>query len=165
MKTLFLVRHAKSDSSIPGLGDFDRPLNQRGYVDAHKMGTRLGKISAGKTIIISSTAIRAISTAIIISKEINYPASRILLQPDLYEAEPERYEEVIQSIENNYDTAFVFGHNPTISIVISNLSSTEYKDVPTCAISKIVINSSDWTRAFTIKGNLENQLFPKTLLA
>ena len=71
MKTLYLIRHAKSDRSIGELSDIDRPLNQRGYNDAHKMSLILKDKKIIPDLIISSPAIRALSTALIFCRNLN----------------------------------------------------------------------------------------------
>ena len=164
MKTLFLIRHAKSDWSASGLLDIDRPLNIRGYSDAHRIGTRLEKIIAEKTLFASSPAIRAISTALIIARETNYPQNKIQLFPELYNAEPEAYEKVITSIGKKYDSIFIFGHNPTITNVIGLFTNTNIVEVPTCSVSVIKFNADDWSAPMISSGVLESQIFPKLLI-
>ena len=162
MKTLFLVRHAKSDWSIPGLGDYDRPLNQRGYVDAHKMGSYL-KTTSPHTLFVSSAAVRAISTALIIAKEINYPQEKISIHPELYEAEPNIYRQILKSADDRFESLYIFGHNPTISLVIGMLSGTNIDEVPTCSVTILKFNTAFWNETISSKGSIVNQLYPKSL--
>lgn len=164
MKKLVLIRHAKSDWSIPGIKDIDRPLNERGYLDAHKIGAQLREKTAGKKLFISSPAIRAISTALIIAREINYPQENISIHSELYEAEVNVYEEIIFSLDNTFDTIFIFGHNPTISQVISQFTGVTFVEVPTCSVSVINFETKHWNEAMTSKFTLSMQLFPKLLL-
>ena len=164
MKKLILVRHAKSDWSIPGIKDIDRPLNERGYSDAHKIGAQLREKTSGKKLFISSPAIRAISTALIIAREINYPQENISIHSELYEAEENVYEELVFSLDNSLDTVFIFGHNPTISHVISQFSAVPYIEVPTCSVSFLNSEKENWKEAFNSKFTLSLQLFPKLLL-
>jgi phosphohistidine phosphatase len=163
MKTLLLIRHAKSDWSIPGIADFDRPLNARGYSDAHRMGRNLKKNISGNIVLVSSPAVRALTTALIIAHEVNYPLNKIQLQPDLYEAEAEDYEKVISFLEDQYDTAFIFGHNPTISEVVRNFSDANAIELPTCSVSVFKFQTKEWATIMSSKGVLQAQLFPKSL--
>ena len=164
MKTIILIRHAKSDWSIPGLKDIDRPLNERGYSDAHKIGMLLRDKFIGKKLFISSPAIRAISTALIFSQEINYPQEKILLKPELYEAEAAVYENIIRSMDDEYDVVFIFGHNPTISEVIGQLSKTQTGELPTCSASVLIFETNRWSKTHTSTSTMEMQLFPKLLI-
>ena len=120
MKTLVLVRHAKSSWSDPSLDDFDRPLNKRGERNAPEMGRRLGESGLQPDIFVSSPANRARSTAEIIAKELDYPADNIIYHGDLYHASPGDLLEAVRSLGDNIETAFLFGHNPGIT---SNCSS------------------------------------------
>ena len=164
MKKLVLIRHAKSDWSIPGIKDIDRPLNERGYLDAHKIGAQLREKTSGKKLFISSPAIRAISTALIIAREINYLQENISIHSELYGAEVNVYEEIIFSLDNTFDTIFIFGHNPTISQVISQFTGVTFVEVPTCSVSVINFETKHWNEATKSKFTLSMQLFPKLLL-
>ena len=164
MKTIILIRHAKSDWSIPGLKDIDRPLNGRGYSDAHKIGMLLRNKFTSKKLFISSPAIRAISTALIFAREINYPQENILVHPELYEAEEGAYENIILSMDDEYDVIFIFGHNPTISEVIGRLSNTHIGELPTCSVSVLNFEINRWSKTHTSTSTMEMQLFPKLLI-
>ncbi len=163
MKTIFLIRHAKSDWSIPGLADADRPLNQRGYADAHRVGRLLAKEKKESLVLVSSPAIRALSTAMIIAKEINYHPNKIQIHTELYEADAGDYESVISLIDDKFVTAFIFGHNPTISEVVAKLSGTNAVELPTCAVSVIDFSMKEWGEIPGNTGHLKTQVFPKSL--
>lgn len=164
MKKILLIRHAKSDWSISGLSDIDRPLNQRGYTDAHKTGAQLRDKISGKKFFVSSPAIRAISTALIIAREINYPQENISLHPELYEAEASDYENLILSIDDRFDAVYIFGHNPIISHVIGQLTNTPVSEVPTCSVSVLNFQAERWTETIKSNATLEMQIFPKFLI-
>ena len=164
MKTIILIRHAKSDGSISGLKDIDRPLNERGYSDAHKIGMRLRDKFIGKKLFISSPAIRAISTALIFAREINYPQENILVHPELYEAEASIYEKIILSLDNHFGAVYIFGHNPTISHLVGQLSQAPVNELPTCSVSVLNFETDRWSEIYNSKSVLEMQLFPKLLI-
>jgi phosphohistidine phosphatase len=163
MKTIYFIRHAKSDWSIPGIDDIDRPLNERGYLDAHRMGKHLKKSKPDDFILVSSPAIRALTTALIFAREFDYPQNQILLQADLYEAKIEDYQTVISFLDNKFDTAFIFGHNPTISEAIGIFSNTRETELPTCSVSILRFESRDWSTVISLKGELKSQFSPKSL--
>ncbi len=89
MKTLFLVRHAKSSRDDPTLPDKERPLNDRGMRDAPRMGERLAKQGAQPDLILSSPAVRALATAELIAKRLDYKVKDIVVDQRLYAAAPD----------------------------------------------------------------------------
>ena len=163
MKKIILIRHAKSDWSIPGIGDIDRPLNDRGYSDAHRVGAELKKSISEKTIFVTSPAIRAMSTSLIIARETKYPQGKIMICPELYDAERGDYESVIQSLDNNFECVLIFGHNPTISEVINKLLRTDVGEISTCSVFALTFEIKGWEDIIGTKGKIDFQLSPKTL--
>lgn len=163
MKKLFLIRHAKSDWSFEGLADIDRPLNRRGYTDAHLVGAALKKQISPKTIFISSPAVRAITTALIFATELTYKKEEILLVPDIYEARPEDLFRVIGKTEDHYESIFLFGHNPTISEVVAKLSGGPLVDLPTCCVSAFESEAKEWSGFLLQKAKLFFQVIPADL--
>lgn len=164
MKKIVFVRHAKSDRSVSGLRDIDRPLNERGYADAHKMGAYIRDKITGDIILVSSPAIRAISTALIFAHEIKYSPENILMHADLYEAEVSVYKDLIISLKEMYDTVFIFGHNPTISQVVAHLLKKYLDDMPTCSMVALNYHAERWSQTKDMIPTLEMQLFPKLLI-
>ncbi len=165
MKKLFLIRHAKSDWSIEGLTDIDRPLNKRGYTDAHLMGLFLKKYFSDKTIFVSSPAVRAISTALIFATELGYKKEEILFAPEIYEAKAEDLFRVIKKIVEPYENIFLFGHNPTISEVVAKMSGSPFMDLPTCCVSAFESEAKEWSDFLLHKPKLFIQLIPADLKA
>lgn len=163
MKTILFIRHAKSERAESGQQDIDRPLNKRGYFDAHKIGKELREKDFGNKQFISSPAIRCISTALIIAREINYPQEKISIHTQLYEAKESIYSELVFSMSDNLDTIFIFGHNPTISFVISKFAKIPYTEIPTCGVSVLNFETNYWAQTIACKCTLEMQLFPKLL--
>jgi phosphohistidine phosphatase len=144
MKTLYLIRHAKSDWAIEHLADIDRPLNTRGYKDAHTMSKLLAEHKIKPDAIITSSAIRAVSTALIFARNFNFNAARITLQPLLYNNTPEKYVDIISETDDKIDTLFLFAHNPTITQCANILTGENLEDVPTTGITGITNNCSTW---------------------
>ena len=148
MKKLFLIRHAKSDWTNPELKDIERYLNERGYSNANMMGAKFNYVP---DLIISSPAIRAISTALIFARNINYNSNNVVIKQELYESSVQDYLAVINSIDNSYSTVLLFAHNPTISDVAQELTQALPIDMPTCAIAGISFDTDDWKKAKTGK--------------
>lgn len=115
MKTIYLIRHAKSDTNFSGQDDKDRSLTEQGYWDAHRIGKLLFEKKQFPQLMVSSPAIRAVSTALILAGELGYPVERLELNESLYEMGLEKYIERIQSTDDGYKSIALFGHNPIIS--------------------------------------------------
>ena len=146
MKTLYLIRHAKSDWENPQLKDIERHLNPRGYASANTMSKRF---KDKPDLIISSPAIRAISTALIFARNLNYNTNTILIKQELYDTSVKDYLSVINSIENKYNSVLLFAHNPTISDVAIILTKALPTEMPTCATAGISFNTDDWKKALS----------------
>jgi len=144
MKTLLLVRHAKSSWDDPSMSDFDRPLNERGKKDAPKMADRL--IEKGITIntFLSSPAKRAKKTAKIFAQAFKKDEEDIVLIPQLYLAASTVFESVLSSLESDSDTIALFSHNPGITDFANTLTEARIDDIPTCGIFAINIDTNEW---------------------
>ena len=114
MKKLVIIRHAKSDWEDSSLDDYDRPLNTRGLQDAPVIGKFLYKKGLIPNLIISSPALRAITTAQLISNEVKYEQ---VITPNqyIYEAYINTLQEIVSFIHDDNDTVFLVGHNPGVS--------------------------------------------------
>ena len=119
MKTLLILRHAKSSWKHPELSDHDRPLNKRGKHDAPLMGRLLKEKELVPDLIISSTAVRAKDTALVVGEVVGY-TKKISFLSSLYSASPDAYIQAINDIagDNNYSTILVVGHNPGLEELI-----------------------------------------------
>ena len=142
MKTLYLVRHAKSSWKQPELSDFERPLNKRGKNDAPFMGKLLSDKGVNPALIISSPAKRAAATAKIIASEINYPKDEIAFDENIYDAMGRGLLEIISGIDEKYNSAMLFGHNPGLTVLQNNLSGHFVDNIPTSGVVALEFNSS-----------------------
>jgi len=121
MKTLFLVRHAKSSWDDTALPDKDRPLNDRGKRDAAKMGERLAKIDVKPDLILSSPARRALTTAEIVAKKLDYKLKNILVDDRLYAVDADDLLDVIRKLGDKSKRVMLFGHNPELTELANRL--------------------------------------------
>ncbi len=161
MKTLYLIRHAKSDWSVDHLSDIDRPLNERGYGDAHKMSLVLREKKIAPDLIISSSAIRAISTALIFCRNLNYDTKIIFINKTLYNTSSKEYLHCISKTDNKHQTVFLFGHNPTITNTANELTNVLTEEMPTCCVAGISSTVDTW-EAFVKNTNILSYFdFPK----
>jgi len=161
MKKLIIIRHAKSDWQDTTLDDFDRPLNERGLRDALFMGQFLKNKNLLPDLIISSPALRAITTAEIIAKEVNYEKA-ITPNQYIYEAYVNTLQEIVSFIYDENDTVYLVGHNPGVSALAYMLSDMK-ESIPTCAIVQIDFKCDSWMDVSKENGSLISYDFPKKL--
>jgi phosphohistidine phosphatase len=161
MKTLFLVRHAKSDKDNSNLFDYDRPLSERGYKDARTFSIKIKKLITQPELIVSSPAIRAISTALIFADNFGMDPGKMILDKSLYESSEKDYLKVIYSLDQSYSTVMIFGHNPTMTSLANNLSVPFTDNMPTCGITGIEFDIDHWKDAAPGSGKMILYDFPK----
>lgn len=161
MKTLYLVRHAKSSWDERGISDHDRKLNARGKRDAPKMGELLNSKNLHPDIIYSSSAERALTTAKIISEKLQHPVENIVITNEIYEATTNDLINIITEIDDKNDSAMLVGHNPGLT-VLANLLSDKYIDnLPTCAVTVVELNAESWKEVEPDCGKLIAFEYPK----
>ncbi len=147
MKTLILVRHAKSSWEDVNLPDFDRPLNNRGKEDAKKMAQRLHKKISKLDAIISSPAKRAKKTAESFAEAFNTKEKGILFFPSLYHAAGTDFINVIEELNDKLDSIAVFSHNPGITYFVNELvPNIKIDNVPTTGIFAVNVNTCKWSQ-------------------
>lgn len=145
MKTLVLVRHAKSDWGNPGLDDFDRPLNERGKKDAPVMAQRLLDKKIKIDAFIASPAKRAAKTAKIFAAAFSQKKDDIIFKKELYLAEPAIFFTVIEKADDKLNSVAVFSHNYGITDFANQLTDARIDNIPTCGVFAIKIYSDTWS--------------------
>lgn len=145
MKSVIIIRHAKSSWDNIGESDFDRPLNERGKEDAPRMAKRLLEREVSIDAFISSSAKRARKTAALFIKEFNGDKEDILLVPELYLAGPDAFFDAIAKAPATAKTIALFGHNPGITEFANDLTDVRIDDMPTCAIFAVKADIKEWT--------------------
>lgn len=166
MKTLYLIRHAKSDWSDDGLADFDRPLNERGRRDAPQMAAFLLGRGGVPQLIVSSPAKRAYATARAFADRFEIPENDISLRDDLYEAPTRTVLRAIRELPDHVDRAAIFGHNPSLTYVVQQFAGDYVDNVPTCGVAVVVGEVDSWAEMAPEAGpKLETLLRPKRVLA
>jgi len=146
-KELFLVRHAKSSWDDPTISDHDRTLNERGYRNAPEMGRRLSDRRVSPDALISSTALRARTTAEIMAGSINYPKDRIVLDRALYHASATELQEYIGGLDDSHLSVMLFGHNPGMTSLVSHLFGLPIDNLPTCGVVHLQFSAESWAEA------------------
>lgn len=160
-RLLYLVRHAKSDWAYEGLADIDRPLNERGYRDAPAMAARIAKLGHQPERIVSSPAVRALTTSLIFARQFDHDAGSVVLEPKLYEASPLTFIQVIASQPDTASRLMVFAHNPTLTDVASELGGVSISNVPTTGVVCVRFDAPSWSEAVRARGALEFFEYPK----
>jgi phosphohistidine phosphatase len=162
MKTLLILRHAKSSWGDPSLADHDRPLNARGKRDAPRMGQLLVDQDLTPDLIVSSTAKRARKTAAKVAEACGCK-QEVELNGRLYHAYTEDYVHVLRKVDDQHQRVLVVGHNPGLEELVSTLSG-EYQTMPTAALAHVVIDIDCWNDLRrTTTGRLVSIWLPKEL--
>jgi Phosphohistidine phosphatase SixA len=164
MKTLLLVRHAKSSWEEPGVQDIDRPLNERGKQDAPEMAKRMKDKKIDIDLFISSPAKRARRTARFFAEEFDVKKGDIILEEELYLASPSSFMNVIKSLEKKYDTVALFAHNPGITELANQLSSVRIDNMPTCSVFAVQADTESWKHFETVEKDFLFFDYPKNPL-
>ncbi len=145
VKTLYLLRHAKSSWSNPELDDQQRPLNKRGNHDAPVMGERFGTHEEIPDLILCSPALRARSTAELFARACGFPVDNIIEQPDLYFSGTGAIENIIVSQDDQYRSQMLVLHNPDINAFVNSINSTPYiSNVSTSGLVKFISYIDHW---------------------
>ena len=162
MKTLLVLRHAKSSWNDPALDDHERPLNKRGRQDGPRMGELMREHGLVPDVVISSDALRARLTAEAVAEAARY-AGEILLDPHLYMAGPADILSLLRTVQENAETVMIVGHNPGFEELVEQLTG-ERQDLPTAALAQIVLPIDQW-RDLTpsTRGSLLGHWQPKDL--
>lgn len=164
MRTLYLVRHAKSSWDNPGLRDFNRPLSDRGLRDAPSMARLLHEVGAAPDLLMSSPAKRALTTAQYFADAFGIEDADIVRNQDIYEATPTEILKIISHLPEDKKSVMLFGHNPTFTEV-ANLFSDNYIDnVPTCGVIQIGSSADRWSELYEGNARIKAVFFPKEVL-
>lgn len=163
MKTLLVLRHAKSSWDDQNLDDHDRPLNARGERDAPRMGRLARKKRLSVELIISSDALRARLTAEAVADAIGY-GGQILLDPRLYHASAADILAVLRgAVDDNVTTVMIVGHNPGLEDLVARLTG-DPEGLPTAALAQIALPIERWPDlTASTRGTLVGLWRPKEL--
>lgn len=161
MKTLILVRHAKSSWEHQEQSDFDRPLNDRGLKDAPMMAKRINEFNMSIDKIFSSPAKRAFSTACYFAEEFNYSIKDIIKYQQIYDNGNNFIKQLVYTNDDQLNTIMIFGHNPDITSLSLFFSEEYFSNVPTCGIICIDFETDKWSEIKKLNGKLRFFEYPK----
>lgn len=145
MLKLGLVRHAKSSWDFPDLNDHDRPLNKRGKRDAPIMAEKVKELFGVPDLLLSSTAVRAFTTAKTFRETMALEERRLKTKSKLYHASIEDVLDSIMMIEDEIKFACIFGHNPTMTYLANSFDGNMIDNVPTCGVILLESEAKSWT--------------------
>ncbi len=162
MKRLTFIRHAKSDWENAAVQDIDRHLNERGYADAYNAATWYAENKSVPDALVSSTATRALNTALIFARTLQFNMNRFYLENNLYEIKLPVLLQLIQNFDKDFNHLALFGHNPATTNVCNELASDWYIDnVPTCGIVSLTFDIQHWKELEANTGKVDYYRFPK----
>ena len=164
MKTLYLVRHAKSSWDDLDLKDINRPLNERGKKDAPRMGKRLKEKRVFPDLMLSSPAVRALSTCREIAKSLGYLEENIKTDKRLYHASEDQLLKIVQELNDLNDdeeVVMIFGHNPGLTEFANSLLGENIENIPTSGVIASEIKVKFWKDTKFGSGELKFFDFPK----
>ena len=143
-RTLYLMRHAKSSWDFEELSDHDRPLNKRGRTDAPRMGKALATRDIELNLILSSSAVRALTTATLVAKELNYPIDNIAIDENIYRAGKTELLDILAEVPYKNQHLMLVGHNYALTELANLLSPEPIPNIPTAGIVCLKFSSESW---------------------
>jgi phosphohistidine phosphatase len=160
MKNLILIRHAKSSWDMP-LQDKDRSLTSQGMKDAHLVSLAISKHIPKTYLIWTSTAKRALDTALIFAQNIGYPIESIVCKENLYTFDESQLQKVVKSCNNIFESVILFGHNEAITNFVNKFGDVFINHVPTAGFVALEFDTDSWEKIS--KGRTKKIIFPKDL--
>ena len=162
MKTLYIVRHAKSSWKHKSLNDFERPLRKKGMDDLHTIIGALKEKDVKPDFLVSSAAVRAIQTAVLLSQGLEMSQECLGIRIALYQGKCEQYMNSIKELPNECDSAMIIGHHPAITDTINYLLEEELPRVATSSVYCIQWDEMDsWEKCVGVPGHLIFHIKPK----
>lgn len=159
MKTVYIVRHAKSSWEYKGIEDIDRPLKKRGIKDSYLVASALVKKIDKPDVFITSSASRALSTAVIFSNVFGFPLSNLQMKKSLYDFSDGYLVKTIKALDDQFDSAIIFSHDHGINDFVNKYGDVFIPHVPTCGVIAIQFENNHWKSIK--KGKTKFQEAPK----
>lgn len=162
MKTLLLMRHAKSSWKDPGLTDHERPLKKRGRKDAKRMAKIIEEKDLYPDLILSSSAVRAVETVEVLVENLGYE-NEIIYSDALYMGEPSDFIEALKTLDSDIEKVMIVAHNPGLEAYLQIIDG-EIESLPTSALGHLVLSLEDWRElSFETMGDMVSIWTPKKL--
>jgi len=159
MKTLYIVRHAKSSWEYESIKDIDRPLKKRGIKDAYLMSKLLQEKIDRPDVFVSSSANRALHTAVIFTEAFKFPFTNLKINRSLYSFSDGYLVKTIRALDDGFNSAIIFSHNHGINDFVNHFGDQNIDNVPTCGIVGLQFKEAHWKNIK--KGKIVLKEFPK----
>ena len=160
-KTLFLVRHAKSDWQHVGITDHERPLNHRGTRDVAVVAARVAARSDRPELIVTSSALRAVTTAEAMAAVLGFESSALQVRDEIYHADSDALLAVIDGLDDRYSRVMLVGHNPTMTAMVNEFADSAIDNMPTCSVAVLRFDVASWADVRRGAATLADFDFPK----
>ena len=160
MKTLYLIKHAKSNWDIPGTRDFERPISKKGAKDVNTIGSYLKLKNIVPDIVLSSCSLRAQESADLLAKKIGFKGKKYYLE-ELYMTPAEDMKEIIMAQDDDINSIFIVAHNPQLSEIINIISDEHFSKIPSMGVVALNFDIKEWEEIETVKGEVDFFIFPK----
>lgn len=144
MKTIYIVRHAKSSWEYDSVKDIDRPLKERGINDAHLLSKILAKQLQKPDVFVSSSANRALHTAVIFCENFDYPLSNLQIKRQLYSFSDGYLVKTVKALDDGFNSAIIFSHDHGINTFVNKFGSKPIAHVATCGVVGIRFDEKHW---------------------
>lgn len=163
MKTINLIRHAKSSWDNIELTDFERPLNKRGINDAKKIGIRLNQLGFNPDLILASSSIRTTETIQLLCEHIPYHFNKVVLTSTLYHPSKKNFIQLIEGLSDELKNVALVSHNYGISEFADYLTEEFQETMPTCAAISVELEIDSWKEIVRGLGVKKWYIYPKML--
>ena len=163
MKTLYIVRHAKSSWEFPRLSDAERPLLEKGKERTKLVARYLKKNKISVDLINSSHATRATETATMLAQAIGYPVESIQINRMLYHANSVNIFDQFYEVPDPVQSLMIVGHNPTLTDFANHFLDEKIEWLPTSGIVSISFDADSWNNLPEAKRKINFVIYPKML--
>ena len=163
MKTIYIVRHGKSSWDDFNLSDHDRPLNKTGIKKTTRIVDYLKKKKVQPELFVSSSAVRAKTTAFQIAEGLGYPIQKVVIEESLYHAGEDDIFSALFGLPDGINSVMLFGHNPTLTDFVNNFLNPKIDNLPTTGVVSIVFKTDKWEKLAEANFQLNFVVFPGML--
>jgi phosphohistidine phosphatase len=161
MKTLYIVRHAKSSWKFIDLQDIDRPLKRKGTQDAFLIAEKLSEQKIAPQHVLSSPAVRAYETAKIFCNALSFNKENVEINSSIYNAAVEELQTILLNIDNKLNSVMLFGHDPGLTNFVAYLTKQSYEKIPTSGVVSIQFEVDSWNKISEHSGKIDFLIYPK----
>lgn len=163
MKTLYIVRHAKSSWDHPELHDRERPLLEKGKKRTRHIIEYFLENNISVDLILSSPAVRALETARLIARAMNYPIDDIHIHNNIYTSDAEKLHNIFFDLPQDINSLMITGHNPTLTTFANYFLEKKIDWIPTSGVVSISFDTNKWEDLYTSAKKLNFYITPKEL--